>query len=75
VQGAIAAPAGGLAFRLDAAKYFNGEPPDDDALLAGLARRGQGRCRGSPALSRRLQSPARFEVHPVWKKQPPDRGA
>jgi cytokinin dehydrogenase len=38
VQGAIAAaPGGGLAFRLDAAKYFHGDPPDDSALLAGLS--------------------------------------
>ncbi|MDQ1541855.1 MAG: cytokinin dehydrogenase [Actinomycetota bacterium] len=38
VQGAIvAAPSGGIAFRLDAAKNFNGEPPDDDVLLAGLS--------------------------------------
>jgi cytokinin dehydrogenase len=38
VQGAIAAaPGGGLAFRLDAAKYFTGDPPGDDVLLAGLS--------------------------------------
>jgi FAD/FMN-containing dehydrogenase len=38
VQGAIAAaPSGGLAFRLDVVKYFDGEPPDDDVLLAGLS--------------------------------------
>jgi hypothetical protein len=38
VQGAIAAaPGGGLAFRLDAAKNFNGDPPDDDVLLDGLS--------------------------------------
>ena len=38
VQGAIvAAPTGGLAFRLDAAKNFNGDPPDDNVLLAGLS--------------------------------------
>jgi len=38
VQGAIvAAPSGGLAFRLDAAKNFNGDPPDDNVLLAGLS--------------------------------------
>jgi cytokinin dehydrogenase len=38
VQGAIvAAPSGGIAFQLDAAKYFNGDAPDDDALLAGLS--------------------------------------
>jgi cytokinin dehydrogenase len=38
VQGAIAAaPGGGLAFRLDAAKYFSGDAPDDDALLTGLS--------------------------------------
>ncbi len=37
VQGAIlASPSGGFAFRLDAAKYFTGNPPDDAALLAGL---------------------------------------
>jgi cytokinin dehydrogenase len=38
VQGAmVAAPGGGLAFRLDAAKNFNGDPPDDNVLLAGLS--------------------------------------
>jgi cytokinin dehydrogenase len=38
VQGAILpAPSGGFAFRLDAAKRFDGEPPDDDALLTGLS--------------------------------------
>ena len=38
MQGAIvAAPGGGLAFRLDAAKNFNGDPPDDNVLLAGLS--------------------------------------
>jgi FAD/FMN-containing dehydrogenase len=38
VQGAIAAvPGGGMAFRLDAAKNFSGDPPDDDVLLAGLS--------------------------------------
>jgi cytokinin dehydrogenase len=38
VQGAIApAPGGGLAFRLDAAKHFSGDPPDDNALLTGLS--------------------------------------
>jgi FAD/FMN-containing dehydrogenase len=38
VQGAIVAePSGGLAFRLDAAKNFNADPPDDNALLAGLS--------------------------------------
>lgn len=38
VQGAVlAAPTGGLAFRLDVAKYFSGSPPDDNALLAGLS--------------------------------------
>jgi cytokinin dehydrogenase len=38
VQGAIvAAPGGGIAFRLDAVKYFNGDPPDDKVLLAGLS--------------------------------------
>src|SRR6478672_5049360 len=38
VQGAIvAAPGGGLAFRLDATKNFSGDPPDDSALLAGLS--------------------------------------
>jgi FAD/FMN-containing dehydrogenase len=38
VQGAIAAaPGGGLAFRLDAAKNFSGDPPDDSVLLAGLS--------------------------------------
>jgi cytokinin dehydrogenase len=38
VQGAImAAPGGGLAFRLDAAKNFSGDPPDDNVLLAGLS--------------------------------------
>ena len=38
VQGAIvAAPSGGIAFRLDAAKNFNGHPPDDNDLLAGLS--------------------------------------
>jgi cytokinin dehydrogenase len=38
VQGAIvAAPSGGLAFRLDAVQTFNGDPPDGDVLLAGLS--------------------------------------
>jgi FAD/FMN-containing dehydrogenase len=38
VQGAIAAaPSGGLAFRLDVTKNFNGDPPDDNVLLAGLS--------------------------------------
>ncbi|MFC5262776.1 FAD-binding protein [Kribbella qitaiheensis] len=38
VQGAIvAAPSGGLAFRLDAVKNFDGDQPDDDVLLAGLS--------------------------------------
>ena len=38
VQGAIAfAPGGGIAFRIDAAKNFDGSAPDDDALLAGLS--------------------------------------
>jgi cytokinin dehydrogenase len=38
VQGAIvAAPRRGIAFRLDAAKHFNGNPPDDNDLLAGLS--------------------------------------
>jgi cytokinin dehydrogenase len=38
VQGAIvAAPGGGLAFRLDATKNFSGGPPDDNVLLAGLS--------------------------------------
>ena len=38
VQGAIAAaPSGGIAFRLDAAKNFSGHAPDDNDLLAGLS--------------------------------------
>jgi FAD/FMN-containing dehydrogenase len=38
VRGSIMAPpTGGVAFRLDATKYFNGGAPDDKALLAGLA--------------------------------------
>jgi FAD/FMN-containing dehydrogenase len=38
VQGAIVAAAGGgFAFRLDVAKYFDAERPDDAALLAGLS--------------------------------------
>ena len=38
VRGAIlAAPAGGWTFRLDAAKYYTGSPPDDRALLGGLS--------------------------------------
>jgi cytokinin dehydrogenase len=38
VLGAIvAAPSSGIAFRLDAAKNFTGEPPDDNVLLAGLS--------------------------------------
>ena len=38
VQGAIvAAPDGGMAFRLDAAKNFTRKPPDDAVLLAGLS--------------------------------------
>jgi cytokinin dehydrogenase len=38
VQGAIVgAPGGGIAFRLDAVKNFNGDPPDENVLLAGLS--------------------------------------
>ncbi len=38
VQGAaLPAPTGGWTFRLDAVKEFSGNPPDDDALLAGLS--------------------------------------
>jgi FAD/FMN-containing dehydrogenase len=38
VQGAIvAAPSGGTAYRLDVAQTFNGDPPDDEVLLAGLS--------------------------------------
>ena len=38
VRGAIlAAPAGGWTFRLDAARYYTGSPPDDRALLGGLS--------------------------------------
>jgi cytokinin dehydrogenase len=38
VQGAILpAPSGDWVFRLDAAKYFTGNPPDDGKLLAGLS--------------------------------------
>ena len=38
VQGAILpAPSGGWLFRLDAAKFFTGNLPDDDKLLAGLS--------------------------------------
>ncbi|HEV7650904.1 MAG TPA: FAD-binding protein [Actinophytocola sp.] len=38
VQGAIMpSPQGGLVYRLDVAKYFTGDEPDDDALLAGLS--------------------------------------
>jgi FAD/FMN-containing dehydrogenase len=38
VQGAIVAvPSGGLAFRLDAAKNFNGDSLDDNVLLTGLS--------------------------------------
>jgi FAD/FMN-containing dehydrogenase len=38
VQGAILpSPAGGFAYRLDAAKYFTGTAPDDAALTAGLS--------------------------------------
>jgi cytokinin dehydrogenase len=38
VQGAIVAePGGGLAFRLDAAKNFDGKQPDDNVLLDGLS--------------------------------------
>jgi FAD/FMN-containing dehydrogenase len=37
VQGAIVTAPGGFAFRLDAAKNFNGDPPDDNVLLAGLS--------------------------------------
>ena len=38
VQGAIAfAPGGGIAFRLDAAKNFDRNAPDDNGLLAGLS--------------------------------------
>jgi cytokinin dehydrogenase len=38
VQGAILpAPGNGLVFRIDVAKRFDGEPPDDGALLAGLS--------------------------------------
>jgi FAD/FMN-containing dehydrogenase len=38
VQGAIMPPpTGGWAYRLDCAKYFTGDPPDDATLLAGLS--------------------------------------
>ena len=38
VQGAIrATPGNGFDFRLDVARYFDGEPPDDSELLAGLS--------------------------------------
>jgi cytokinin dehydrogenase len=38
MQGAILpSPSGGLAFRLDAAKHFDGQRPDDAALLTGLS--------------------------------------
>jgi FAD/FMN-containing dehydrogenase len=38
VQGAIAPTPAGWTFRLDAARYFSGDqPPDDNALLAGLS--------------------------------------
>jgi FAD/FMN-containing dehydrogenase len=38
VQGAIrATPGNSLDFRLDVARYFDGEPPDDSELLAGLS--------------------------------------
>lgn len=38
VQGAIVGkPEGGWAFRLDAAKEFSADPPDDDVLLEGLS--------------------------------------
>jgi cytokinin dehydrogenase len=38
VQGAIMpSPQGGLVYRLDLAKYFTGDEPDDDTLLAGLS--------------------------------------
>ena len=38
VRGAIlATPPGGWSYRLDAAKYFSGQTPDDGALLAGLS--------------------------------------
>src|SRR5262249_5209917 len=38
VRGSIfAVPTGGTAFQLDAAKYFNEDPPDDNVLLAGLS--------------------------------------
>ena len=40
VQGAIvAAPSGGFAFRLDAAKNFNADPPDDNVLTRRPVRR------------------------------------
>lgn len=37
VQGAALPTPTGWMFRLDAAKQFSGDPPDDDALLAGLS--------------------------------------
>ena len=37
VQGAIVPAPGGIAFRLDVVKNFNGDPPDDQVLLAGLS--------------------------------------
>jgi cytokinin dehydrogenase len=38
VQGAIVAkPTGGFGFKIDAAKFFTGNPPDDNALVAGLS--------------------------------------
>jgi FAD/FMN-containing dehydrogenase len=38
VQGAVMpSPQGGMVYRLDVAKYFTGDEPDDEALLAGLS--------------------------------------
>ncbi|MGH3762951.1 FAD-binding protein [Actinophytocola sp.] len=37
VQGAIAAPPTGFAFRIDAVKYFTGNEPEEGALLEGLS--------------------------------------
>ena len=71
VQGAIAAaPSGGIAFRLDAAKHFGAQAPDDDALLSGLsddrARRQPTTLRYFDYLNRLASLEAALRVNGQW---------
>lgn len=71
VQGAIlATPSGAWTFRLDAAKYFDGAPPDDRALLAGLyddlSRREQSTCLYVDYLGRLNQLEVTLRANGQW---------